>query len=105
MTRLVGGPLQNLRGHQPQRGHVLNANDSECWFSAKDPSDDVSVEVLVRCRLQRRGVPNGTGRKPSIDFVSDVCNLLEQGRALAPADSSTFGAAAAGRILCTEQDV
>ena len=45
-----------------QEAHVLNADDIELRVSAKEPSDDVSVEVLVRCKPQhRRGVPIGAG--------------------------------------------
>ena len=49
-SSLVGGPFQNRRVICARKAHVLNANDIELRVSAKEPSDDVSVEVLVRCK-------------------------------------------------------
>jgi len=51
---LVGGPLQNREVIRTREAHVLNADDVELRVSAKKPSDDVSVEVLVRCDSQHR---------------------------------------------------
>jgi hypothetical protein len=49
-TPLLDSPLQNRRVICARETHVLNTDDIELRVSANEPSDDVSVEVLVRCR-------------------------------------------------------
>jgi len=58
---LVGCPLQNRGVIRTRQAHVLNADDIELRVSAKEPSDDVPVEVLVSCKPQRRRSSSASG--------------------------------------------
>jgi len=83
---LVCGPLQNGGIIRTREAQVLNVHDIQLRISAKEPSDDVSIEVLVRRKPQHRrafllapgyqSLPYAGRRKPPLNFLSNSRSLF-----------------------------